>query len=123
MLGVEFAEAVDAHLAAIARRDLDGYVATVHDDVTLITPTGTLVAGRDDVARFHGDWFSDPDWSWELEPLRSTVAGETGVAVLAVHYRDVDGAGKPVEMRYVLSLIFVRHDDRWLLLHDQNTIT
>ena len=74
---VEFAEAVDAHLAAISRRDLDGYLATVHDDVTLITPMGGLLAGRADVERFHRDWFGDPDWSWEVSPLRSVVAGET----------------------------------------------
>jgi uncharacterized protein (TIGR02246 family) len=123
MLGVEFTEAVDAHLAAIARRDLDAYLGTVHDDVTLITPTGMLLAGRDDVARFNRDWFGDPDWSWELEPLRTVVAGETGVAALSAHYRDVDGAGKPVDLRYVLSLVFVRRAGQWLLVHDQNTIT
>jgi uncharacterized protein (TIGR02246 family) len=123
MLGVEFAEAVDAHLAAVARRDLDGYLATVHDDVTLITPMGGLLAGRADVEGFHRDWFGDPDWSWQVAPVRSVVAGDTGVAVLSVDYRDVDGAGKPVDMRYVLSLVFARLNGRWLLLHDQNTIT
>jgi uncharacterized protein (TIGR02246 family) len=118
---MEFTEAVDAHLAAIGRRDVDAYLATVHDDVALITPAGALAAGRDEVARFHRDWFGDPDWSWEVEALHSTVTGDTGVVVLSVDYRDIDPDGKPYARRYLLSLVFVRSGDRWLLLHDQNT--
>jgi len=34
---MEFPDAVNRHLAAIGARDLDGYLATVHPDVTLIT--------------------------------------------------------------------------------------
>ena len=119
---MEFGEAVDLHLAAIALRDADAYLATVHDDVALIMPTGKLITGRDEVAAFHRDWFSDPDWRWELSVLRRTVAGDTGIAVLSVDYHDLDGAGAPYSMTYVLSLVFVRSGDGWLLLHDQNTL-
>ena len=34
------------HLAAVTARDLDNYLATVHDDVSLVPPNGTLVEGR-----------------------------------------------------------------------------
>jgi uncharacterized protein (TIGR02246 family) len=119
---MEFAEVVDLHLAAIAQRELDGYLATVHDDVALITPTGKLLAGRDEVAAFHQDWFNDPDWRWELAVLRLTVVGDTGVAVLSVDYHDLDSDGVPYSMSYVLSLVFIRSAGDWLLLHDQNTL-
>ena len=52
----------------------------------------------------------------------ATTAG-TGVALYAVEYHDVDAAGAAYTMRYLLSLTYARHDDRWLLLHDQNTPT
>src|SRR4051812_26975672 len=111
---VDFAQAVDAHLATVTARDLPGYLATVHDDVSLIMPTGRLVEGREAVGEFHREWFDDPDWSWSLTPLRATEAGGTGVALYAVAYDDVDGTGEPYTMRYLLSLTFTRSDGRWL---------
>ena len=120
---MEFAEAVERHLEAVGKRDLDAYLATVHDDVSLIMPNGRLVEGRAAVGAFHREWFDDPDWSWALSPVRSAAAGDTGVAVVAVEYHDVDGAGQAYTMRYLLSLTFARRDGTWLLLHDQNTPT
>ena len=119
---MEFGEAVELHLAAIAQRELDAYLATVHDDVALITPAGKLLAGRDEVAQFHRDWFDDPDWRWDLAVLHQTVAGDTGIVVLSVDYHDLDSNGAPYSMSYVLSLVFTRSGDNWLLLHDQNTL-
>ena len=120
---MEFAEAVERHLDTVAERDLDGYLSTVHEDVSLISPDGRLVEGRAAVGDFHRDWFDDPDWSWVLTPLRSTAAAGTGVAVFAVEYHDLDRAGQPYTMRYLLSLTFARQDGAWLLIHDQNTLT
>jgi uncharacterized protein (TIGR02246 family) len=117
-----FPDAVNRHLAAIGARDLDGYLDTVHPDVTLIMPNGTLLAGRDEVAAFHRDWFGDPDWSWELDLRHTVTAGGTGVAIFAADYHDLDGEGRPYESSYLLTLVFVRDGDRWLLLHDQNTL-
>jgi ketosteroid isomerase-like protein len=116
------ADAVDAHLDAIARRDLDAYLATVHADVTMIMPNGALLTGRDAAAEVQREWFGDPDWSWDVEVLHSTSAGDTGVALLAVDYRDVDAGGRPYAMAYLLGLVFVRVGAGWLLLHDQNTV-
>lgn len=118
---MQFSEAVNQHLAAIGRRDLDGFLATVHDEVSLIMPNGRLLAGRDEVAAFHRDWFDDPDWSWELDLLRTTTVGDSGVATFAVAYHDLDAQGEPYQLSHVLTLIFVRVGDEWLLLHDQNT--
>lgn len=118
---MQCAEAVDHHLAAVTGRDLAGYGATIHPDVSLIMLDGRLVAGRDAVLDLHRAWFGDPDWSWTLTPVRHTVAGETGVAVVAVAYHDLDADGRPYELAYLLSLTFVRAGGAWLLLHDQNT--
>lgn len=119
---MDFPAAVNQHLAAIGERDLDSYLVTVHPDVTLIMPDGRLLTGRDEVAAVHRDWFGDPDWSWELDLRQTVTAGDTGVAIFGVDYHDLDGEGRPYELSYLLSLVFVRDGDRWLLLHDQNTL-
>ena len=118
---MEFDDTVAAHLAAVAARDLDAFLATVHDGVTVVLPDGRLLRGRDEVAGLHRDWFADTDWRMDTAPVSTTVAGDTGVAVLAVDYHDVDPAGAPVRKAYLLSLVFARQDGRWLLVHDQNT--
>jgi hypothetical protein len=41
--------------------------------------------------------------------------------LLSVRYDDIDPEGRPLQLNYHLSLLFVRTDGRWLLLHDQNT--
>jgi uncharacterized protein (TIGR02246 family) len=119
---MDFPDAVNLHLAAIGKRDLDGYLATVHPEVTMIMPDGRLLTGLDEVTAVHRDWFGDPDWSWELDLRRTVTAGDTGLAVFAADYHDLDGEGRPYELSYLLSLVFVRDGDRWLLLHDQNTL-
>jgi uncharacterized protein (TIGR02246 family) len=121
LAGMTYTETLERQLTAIGARDLDGYLATVHDDAVLIMPNGRLLAGRDALADFHRDWFADPDWSWDLSPVYSMTAGDTGIAVLDVEYHDVDEAGDPVELRYLLSLTFARADGGWLMVHDQNT--
>ncbi|MEV6597702.1 nuclear transport factor 2 family protein [Actinoplanes sp. NPDC051346] len=120
---MQFAEAVDHHLATIAGRDLEAFLATVHDEVALVAPDGRMVAGREEVAAFHRGWFADPDWTWRLEPMRLTQAGDTGLATYAVSYDDLDADGRPYAMSYVLTLVFARVGGTWLLVHDQNTLS
>jgi uncharacterized protein (TIGR02246 family) len=120
---VEFTEAVERHLAAVGQRDLDGFLATVHDDVSVVLANGRLVEGRTAVAEFHREWFADPDWSWQLSPVRRSTAGDTAVALYQVAYHDLDQHGQPYELHYLLSLAFTRQAGTWLLLHDQNTLT
>ena len=120
---MDFAEAVEHHLAAVSARDLPTFTATLHDDVAVVLPNGKLLEGRAAVTEFNRDWFADPDWSWTLKPIRAVSDGSSGVALFAVDYHDLDAAGAPYSMNYLLSLTFTRTGDSWLLLHDQNTLT
>ena len=120
---MQFGEAVEHHLTTITARDLEAFLATVHDEVSLVAPHGRLLAGKEEVAAFHRDWFADPDWSWTLRPLRRVQAGDTGIAVYTVTYHDVDTRGQAYTMAYVLTLVFARAGGAWLLVHDQNTVT
>ncbi|WP_433430370.1 YybH family protein [Nonomuraea sp. CA-141351] len=118
---MEFSQALDAHLKAIEARDLEGYLATVHQDASVILPNGTLLRGKEAVAEFHAAWFGDPDWSLRAETVRVETVGEAAFALLSVVYDDLDPEGKPYQKVYYLTLYFTRADGRWLLVHDQNT--
>ncbi len=113
--------AVDRHLAAIADRDLDGYAASVHEDVLVVLPTGTRFDGKAAVVEFHRDFFADPDWSQDMAEVRFVEAGDTVSTLYEATYRDVDGTGAPILTRFLVGLVFVRTDGVWLLLHDQCT--
>ncbi|MEV0147989.1 MULTISPECIES: nuclear transport factor 2 family protein [unclassified Nonomuraea] len=118
---MEFAQALAGHLTAIETRDLDGFLATVHPDASVILPNGTLLDGKEAIAEFHAAWFADSDWSIRTETVRSETVGDASFAVLSVVYDDLDPEGTPYRKKYFLTLYFTRFDERWLLVHDQNT--
>ncbi|HEY1015382.1 MAG TPA: nuclear transport factor 2 family protein [Herpetosiphonaceae bacterium] len=122
---MDFRSALDTHLAALRSRDLAGFLATVanDDEVSLVMPNGALVRGFSGVTDLHQAWFADPDWTLDAEILRTLETGEMALALLLVDYRDLDAEGRPYQKRYYLSLVFAKRDDRWLLVHDQNTFT
>jgi ketosteroid isomerase-like protein len=104
---MDFATALQQHLDAIARRDLDAFMASIGDEAAIILPTGVRVAGRDTIREFHAVWFSDPDWTMHFETIRVVAGEEWGFALLDVAYHDLDASGQPYDRRYYLSLLFV----------------
>lgn len=109
------------HLRAVRDRDLPAYSATLHDDVVVIVPSGARLVGRAAVEDFHREWFTGRRWVQDLAPLHSTRTPAAAVEVFRADYRDVDDDGVPYARTYLLSLVFARCDDRWLLVHDQCT--
>ncbi|GAA4909566.1 ketosteroid isomerase-like protein [Stackebrandtia albiflava] len=119
---MDFSSAAAAHLIAVTGRDLPGLLKTVDPDVTVIMPDGTLLSGKDAVGEFHEEWFSDPDWSMEVTELSRRSDDHTGVLIYDVEYHDLDPDGEPYELSYLLTMVFRRTGDEWLLFHDQNTL-
>jgi uncharacterized protein (TIGR02246 family) len=113
--------AIERHIATITRRDLDGYTATLHDDVVVVLPTGRTLAGKTAVVEFHREFFADPDWTQDLTERTMTVGEHVARALFEADYRDVDPAGAPIQMSYLVAFVFARTGDDWLLLHDQCT--
>jgi len=113
--------AIGRHLDTIKGRDLDGYAATLHDEIVLVLPTGTTFVGKEAVVGFHREFFADPDWTQELTERTTTVGEHTARALYEADYRDVDSAGEPVHQRYLVAFVFVDVAGEWLLLHDQCT--
>jgi ketosteroid isomerase-like protein len=113
--------AIGRHLDTIAGRDLDGYTATLHDDVVVILPTGTTLVGKAAVTDFHRDFFADPDWAQDFTERSTTVGEHVARALFEADYRDVDQDGEPIRKRFLVAFVFARIGAEWLLLHDQCT--
>lgn len=111
-------DTLDAHLRAIADRDLDALAATVHPhDVVLITAEGDIRHGRETFLALHREWFASTTWTLETEVVHVRRGGTLATVLLALRYRDVPD----VDQRSVLSLVFRRDDGCWRMVQDQNT--
>ncbi|GLZ38876.1 nuclear transport factor 2 family protein [Actinokineospora sp. NBRC 105648] len=110
---------IDAHLAAVIGRDLETYAATVHPDVTVIVPSGRIMRGAEEVVGFHREWFTDGDWTYAAEHVRTTVTDTVATRVVTVTVVGEPGAEPS---RFVMGLTFVAESGRWLLIHDQCTV-
>jgi hypothetical protein len=121
---MNFQDALNHHLNTISNRDLDAFSKTIVNDdrLTLIMPNSTVLNGFDEILAFHKNWFSDPDWNIEANLIKVIESDNTATALLDVTYNDLNEAGKPYQLQYLLSLTFVFENDTWLLVFDQNTM-
>jgi uncharacterized protein (TIGR02246 family) len=118
----DFADALAEHLAAIQHRDLDRLAATVADgELTLVTSAGEVLRGRDVFLALHRDWFASSTWSLTTRELHARIGGELATVLLELDYRDTPAGAAPLRQQSVLTLVFARENERWLLVHDQNT--
>jgi len=120
----DFRSVVEAHVKAIEERDLPAFSEFLHPSQSsiIILPNGQMIEGYDSVLNFHKEWFEDLDWRMDIAIMDVFAVGSMGYALLDVVYHDVDQDGNPYELTYFLSLLFVKVDEKWILLRDQNTV-
>lgn len=110
------------HLDAIRRRDLEALADTIDpDEVVLIAADGEVAFGRDEFLRRHAAWFACETWSLEARPVHCFEGGELAICLLELRYRDRPANVPPIDETSMLSLVFRRRGDRWLMVQDQNT--
>ncbi|MEV0131601.1 nuclear transport factor 2 family protein [Dactylosporangium sp. NPDC050688] len=115
-------EALEEHLSALERKDLDAYAATLADEVVLILPDGTVLDGKAAVVELHREMFADDSWTQERTVRRVMVAGSTGWVLIEYRFVVVDSDGKVVsDSRAYFTLTYASVDGRWLVIADQNT--
>lgn len=119
---VTFEETLQRHLRAIRDRDLDGLVDTVApEELVLVSAAGDVSTETRKFIDLHREWFESSTWSLESEILHLRERGPFGTCLIGLHYRDIDNAGDVIQQDSILSLMFERIGDRWLLVQDQNT--
>lgn len=119
-----FEQTLARHFKAVQERDLETFLDTVAQDGSLkmILPNGNLLDSYEEIVELHEDWFADTDWQLQAEPVTQYETADMGTALFLINYQDVDEMGQPVEFEYFLNLIFAKRDNKWVLIHDQNTI-
>ena len=111
-----FSEALDAHLTAISEREAERFARTLHPDVRLIGPSGTMIRGYEEALAAHRSWFSEPDWTFEPTIVWRQQEGNAAWALADVRYHAAEQKN-----RFLLFLLFVQQGGEWKLLYDQNT--
>jgi ketosteroid isomerase-like protein len=120
-----FRSAVEAHLAAIAARDIDRLLPTLTlgKDLTMIAPNGFRWDTRQQYVDFHRQWFAMRDGgklSYEIVRLIESPA--LGHALIKYRYTSTDNTGKPQTIDSWLALTFALEENLWRLVFDQNTL-
>lgn len=115
-----FEATVSRHLDAIAGRDLDALLATVTetDDLLVIFPDGSTLAGREAYRAMHTEWFADTTWAMAFERIATVQRGETGTAL--VRWTMTDETPRSGRQAW-LALTFRLEGGAWRLVLDQNT--
>jgi ketosteroid isomerase-like protein len=116
--------AVEAHLAAVAGRDLDALVPTLTrgEQLPMIAPNGIKFDTRQQYVDFHRQWFAAPDdGRLDYEIVRLIESPALGHALIRSRYTARDPAGKTQSSDSWLALTFALEDGRWRLVFDQNT--
>jgi ketosteroid isomerase-like protein len=119
-----FRAAVEAHLAAIAARDMDRLLPTLTggNDLTMIAPNGYKFDTRQQYVDFHRQWFATKDdGRLVAEVVRLIESPALGHALIKYRYSSRDNAGKPQVIDSWLTLTFALEGGRWRLVFDQNT--
>jgi hypothetical protein len=104
-------------------KDLYKFISTVKlEDIILIMPNGTLIREKEEFIDLHKNWFADNDWDLNYKILNIEESKEIAYALVTIDYKDCDAERNIIKMNYYLNLIFRKQDEKWLLIHDQNTV-
>jgi ketosteroid isomerase-like protein len=120
-----FRAAVEAHLAAIAARDMEALLPTLTggNDLTMIAPNGYKFDTRQQYVDFHRQWFATKDeGKFDGEIVRMIESPALGHALIKYRYSSKDDAGKSRTTVSWLALTFALESGSWRLVFDQNTL-
>jgi ketosteroid isomerase-like protein len=118
-----FAQTIEKHLDAIRDRNLSALVETLpdEDDMLLIMSDGRMVRSVREFVELHRDWFASTTWSIDAEPVHTVETPDLGIAVLCLDYRDTPKDAAPIRESSLLTLVFARRGQHWVMVQDQNT--
>lgn len=119
-----FRAAVEAHLLAVASRDMEALLPTLTQGrkLTMIAPDGYKFDTRQQYVDFHRQWFATQDeGEFEFEIVRLIESPELGHALIRYRYNSRDAAGEARSTMSWLALTFALEGGRWRLVFDQNT--
>lgn len=115
-----FKETLDKHIKSIENKDIESLIQTMPEsgeDTILIMPDGNIDKSRDNFVNGHREWFKSDNWSWKGEVQNIIESNEMAVATLKYTYKQDGDKGSET----LLGLVFKKINEKWVLVHDQNT--
>src|SRR5262245_9161781 len=118
-----FAQTIEKHLGAIRDRNLPALFETLpdEDEILLIMSDGRIVRSVREFAERHRDWFASTTWSIDAEPVHTIETPDLGIAVIRLDYRDNPRDAASIQEDSLLTLVFARRGQHWVMVQDQNT--
>jgi hypothetical protein len=116
-----FEDVAQRHFQAIETRDLVDCMAMIaaEDGPIMILPDGGGRQTGEAVESEQLEWYADPTWTFEFEPVGTFRESSFGLLVRPVQVLRPDRKSPP----FLLSILLAEADNGcWYLRHDQNTL-
>ena len=120
---MDFKQMVQEFMEAVKQRNMERLLslARLDEEMNFVIYNGALFHGRQSILQLHSVWFSDPEWQLDFKILRTVETPEMAYAFILVDYADPTLGSEPYAKQHYLSLVFVKKNDTWSLIHDQST--
>ncbi|RKN40183.1 nuclear transport factor 2 family protein [Micromonospora endolithica] len=114
----QFDRAVRAYVETTERRDLAGFLALLHPDVTVVfAGDGEVLDGKAATTEFLRDFFADPSWAQSFSVAKRTVAGcRTGFVLFDSVFTQGDA-----RVPLLIGVSFTYRHGRWLVVQNQDS--
>jgi ketosteroid isomerase-like protein len=108
------------HLNAVSNKNLISLAETLppNGQMQLILPGTEIIDSVAGFLKFHEDWFSDSDWTFETEILNATVGKQLAMVVVQIIYREPMRDGKPYFNRMTVSYDLQNIEGKWYVIKD-----
>ena len=120
---MEFKDALETMLKAVCNKDWKKFKDFLDPNisVTAVLPPNRLIEGHDAFVQSQQDYFANKTGMFSYELLQIETSGDLGVGTIKATYADVAN-GRSFEKAIFITSVMKRHQGRWILVLDQNTV-
>lgn len=121
---MDFKQLVQELMEAVSQRNMEKLLslASFDEEMNFVIYNGAFFHSRQSILQLHAAWFSDPEWKLDFKVLQTVERSEMGYAFILVDYTDPTLGSEPYAKQHYLSLVFLKKDGKWSLVHDQATV-
>lgn len=115
-----FEESFRGFLEAVQKRDYEKFLKYLSPaaQVTAVLPDGKTYNSYPEFLRSQESWFRENRGTFEYVILQTRETPELGFATIQATLR----LPLAIENKIYISFLFEREQDRWIMVHDQNTL-
>lgn len=124
MRNTSFEEATFEFLNSVRVRDYQKFLSYISENepITAILPDGRIINNAEEFIQSQTKWFQSTSGGFDFKLQSLFVEQDFGFASILVDFRFKDSQEIPFKMDIYISLIFRKNNEKWYLIHDQNTL-